>query len=124
MGLKHISAGALSLALALPGVALERLEPTEGCYFGFSLDSGRTISGLSSTLGFTPAVYVRFFRFPITSQDSENIRAFLEEVARVQGIAMVTLEPWDGLERVNENECLQLASLCRTFEAQSIGGIL
>lgn len=124
MRLKHFSAGALSLALALPGAAFERLEPAEGCYFGFSLDSGRSISVLGSTLGFTPAVYVRFFPFPGISQESENIRGFLEEVARAQGIAMLTLEPWDGLERVNENECLQLASLCRTFEAQSIGGII
>jgi hypothetical protein len=120
---KIIAAATLGVVLALPATALERLEPAEGSYFGISLNYGNKIETLSSNLGLTPAVYGRFFNFWTSEQDTESMRSFLEEVTAVQGIAMLTLEPWDGLGAVTQEECRQLAELCREFEERSIGGI-
>lgn len=114
---------ALCAFLTAPIQALERLEPAEGCYFGFTLGSGASISQLSSRLGFTPAVYVAFFDFSSSTVNFEAIHSFLEQVREVQGIAMLTLEPWEGLDTVTENQCRQLAELCADFERRGIGGI-
>lgn len=123
--MKKITVGiaALCAVLASPVEALERLEPQEGCYLGFTLSSGGSISQLTSKLGFTPAVYVAFFDFSGSTVNFDAIRAFLEQVSEVQGIAMLTLEPWGGLDSVTENQCQQLAEHCAEVERRGIGGI-
>lgn len=115
---------ALLALIAQPVIALERLEPPEGCYFGVNLGEGDTIDRLSERLGITPAVYVQFFHFPLTTELRADLNAFLDEVRPTQGIALITLEPFEGLDRVTATECLDLATICASHEAQGIGGIL
>jgi hypothetical protein len=116
----------ITLAVLLPVyvAALERLEPPEGCYIGFSLQSGNKISDLRSTLGITPAVYGGYFGFPWSEAELAALTNFLNEVMGAGGIAMVTLEPWGGLQTVSENACLELAGLCSSYEARGITGVL
>ena len=107
-----------------PLAALERLEPPEGCYFGVNLGEGDTVARLSSRLGVTPAVSVQFFHFPLTPALRDKLGAFLDQVRPTRGIALITLEPFQGLAAVTEADCVELASLCATNEAQGIGGIM
>src|SRR3954470_7686402 len=111
------------LAASTSTLALERLEPSQGCYFGFTLGSAHSVSSLSSTLGFTPATYLEFFDLSEISTDFERLRAFLNEVAAVQGIATVTLEAWSGLDHVTPVECNRVAELCKEAENHGIAGI-
>lgn len=114
---------ALSLLFPHCVRALERLEPAAGCYIGFSLEPGYTIYDLGRRLGITPAVYNRYFTFPTTDTDLVPITEFLEEVRGVDAIAMLTLEPWNGLESVVENDCVRIAELCASFELAGVTGI-
>jgi len=112
-----------ALVCALNVTALERLEPAEGCYFGFTLNESTTIENLRSRLSFTPAVYSRFFAFPLSDPTRPALEAFLTEVSTVQGIAMITLEPWSGLDRVNAAACKDIAEICAAAEARGLSGI-
>jgi hypothetical protein len=103
--------------------ALERLEPLEGCYFGFTLDENATIGDLSSRLGFTPAVYSRFFAFPLSRLSLGSLDKFLKEVNDADGIAMITLEPWGDLDTVNQGSCKDLADACAAWESRGLAGI-
>ena len=82
--------------------ALERLEPTDGCYFGVNPGDDDTPSGIRARLGLTPAVYVRFFSFPLTQDGRARLTAFLDEVRPTRGIALITLEPFQGDQRVSK----------------------
>ena len=111
-------------ALSLSVSALERLEPPKGCYLGFNLNDGDTIARLGSRLGITPAVYVRFFDFPLSESSQAGLTNFLEEVRSSGGIALITLEPWQGLDSLTETNCVDLGTLCAAYEQQGIDGIL
>lgn len=104
--------------------ALERLEPPEGCYLGFSVGGGQSIARFNARLGICPAVYTEFFEFPLTTGARSNLTEFLNQVRPTRGIALITLEPYVGLSNVTPNACLELARLCSSQETQGIGGIL
>src|SRR5437773_1651601 len=114
--------GVLGLLLALPACALERLEPSYGCYFGVNLGDTDTVPRLNARLGITPAVYVRFFQFPFPPNDRASVTNFLADVAAAGGIAMLSLEPVQGLRAVTTNACIDLGNLCGAYESQGIGG--
>lgn len=85
--MRSLVSAALVLGLIAPSPALERLEPSEGCYFGVNIGEGDTIDRLSARLGITPAAYVRFFRFPLTPTIRSDLVGFLEQVRSAGGIA-------------------------------------
>jgi hypothetical protein len=114
----------LTLGLVGPVAALERLEPPEGCYFGVNVGERDTIGGLASRLGITPSVYVQFFHFPLTTESRGNLIQFLADVRTAGAIALLTLEPFQGLPAVTDAAGRELTALCATNEAQGIGGIL
>jgi hypothetical protein len=81
--------------------ALARLQPTGGAYFGLNLDwASETAAAATERLGRTPAVWVQFSRFPLDASARANLDALIDQVATVGGIALVTLEPEDGLAAV------------------------
>lgn len=123
-GWLFVPAMLLLLATTESALGLERLEPPAGCYFGVNLGERDTIPQLRAHLGITPAVYVQFFHFPLTATARADLTAFLDQVRPTRGIALITLEPVQGLNAVTAAECLDLASLCATNEAQGIGGIM
>ncbi len=112
------------MAMAVPGFALERLEPPQACYIGVGLDAGDSIDHLSSRLGLRPALYLDFFEFPLTADSRAALGRFFEQVRSTRGIADVTLEPHAGLSNVTETAVLEFTQICRDQEAQGIGGIL
>jgi hypothetical protein len=93
-----------------PGPGLARLEPADGAYFGLNLDWGSvTAADAAARLGRTPVVWVQFARFPLDDGARANLDAFIEQVAGVGGIALITLEPHDGLAAVTEAAADDLA---------------
>src|SRR6185436_8344343 len=115
-------AGSLLLLAELTGSvrALERLEPPEGCYLGFNFGSGETIAHLDSTLGISPAVFGRFFDLPLSATERGNLTNFLNEVLSSGAMAMVTLEPKEGLDIVSPAVCADIGGLCAIYEALGI----
>ena len=128
----HRTRHTLRLAVALtfagllvaPARALERLEPASGCYIGMLMSDHDRIPTLSARLGLTPAAFTRFFVLPLTPQITADIREFLHDVRRSGAIAVLTLEPFSGLETVTPAQCDQIADLCAEAEAQGISGIM
>jgi hypothetical protein len=114
----------LSFLLVTQARALERLEPADGCYVGMHLPEGETLFGLTSRLGFTPSVYSKFFDLPISQGNEVKLNILLDEVSRLHGIALLTIEPAVGLDVVTQHDCQRLATICATYEKQGIGGIL
>ena len=93
-----------------PGAA--RLQPAQGAYFGLNLDWGsETAREASDRLGRTPAVWVQFARFPLDPGARANLDAFIAQVAGVGGIALITLEPHDGLAAVTDAAAHDFADL-------------
>ena len=114
---------AVTIAFSSNLTALERLEPADGCYFGFSLEPPGTVADLSSRLGFTPAVYSRFFAFPFSAGTLGELQAFFADVTTVQAIAAITLETPLGLESVHLSDCKALADACAAGESLGLAGI-
>jgi hypothetical protein len=110
---------ATSLPSASPGRPLPtqtsgqaRLQPSKGTYFGLNLDWGsETARQASDRLGRTPAVWVQFARFPLDAGARANLDAFVQEVAGVGGLALITLEPQDGLAAVTVSAANDVADL-------------
>ncbi len=104
--------------------ALERLEPASGCYIGILADDQDSFAALSARLGLTPAVVSRFYSFPLDAAARQNVSDFLDQVRASGGIAMITLEPFNGLAAVSSANCDDFANLCAQKESQGIGGIM
>src|SRR5215510_13255013 len=92
-----LTASGVCLAMICSARALERLEPPEGCYLGFSVGGGERIARFNARLGLRPAVYTEFFEFPLTTGARSNLTEFLNQVRPTQGIDLITLEPYLGL---------------------------
>ncbi len=95
---------------AAPGLA--RLQPASGAYFGLNLDWGNeTAQQASDAFGHTPAVWVQFASFPMDEATRAYVEAFIEQVAEVGGMALLTLEPHDGLAAVTDKAAGDLGDL-------------
>ena len=104
--------------------ALERLEPASGCYIGMLLGDLDSPASLSARLGLTPAVFSRFYAFPLDVAARQSLSDFLDQVRTSGGIAVLTLEPFAGLSSITAAHCDDLADLCAQKEAQGLGGIM
>ena len=104
--------------------ALERLEPASGCYIGMLLGEDDSPNSLSAKLGLTPAAFSRFYSFPLDASARQNVSDFFDQVRASGGIAVLTLEPFNGLSAVTAANCNDFADLCALKEAQGIGGIM
>ena len=104
--------------------ALERLEPASGCYIGMLLGEDDSPNSLSTKLGLTPAAFSRFYSFPLDASARQNVSDFFDQVRASGGIAVLTLEPFNGLSAVTAANCNDFADLCALKETQGIGGIM
>jgi hypothetical protein len=90
---------------------LPDLVPPDGsAWFGINLDwANDSVAEVSERLGATPSVWVQFASFPLDPGQRANMDAFVEHVAAVRGIALLTLEPHAGLEMVTAEAAEELA---------------
>ena len=96
---------------------LPELVPADGtAWFGMNLDwANDSIADVSARLGATPSVWVQFVEFPLDDGGRGNLDSFVEQVAAVGGIGLVTLEPRGGLESVTAAAAEELASLLDAY---------
>ena len=88
------------------------MPPSGQAWFGMNLDWGSdTIAAVSERLGTTPAAWVQFVGFPLDAGGRDNLDAFFSQVGAARGVAVVTLEPHDGLAAVTPAAATELASL-------------
>lgn len=114
------SASASRSSVPSPAPGLSRLEPADGAYLGLNLDWGtETAAEASQDLGRTPAVWVQFARFPLDGGGRANLDAFIDQVAAIGGIGVITLEPHDGLAAVTDAAATELATLLHGYRATS-----
>ena len=70
-----------------------------------------SVAQVSERLGATPSVWVQFVAFPLDPTQRANLDAFVEQVAAAHGIALLTLEPHDGLDAVTAEAAADLATV-------------
>jgi hypothetical protein len=99
------------LGAALSG-ELARLEPADGqCYAGANLNLGEmSPDEFNKLTGFRHAIFVDFFHFPI--KDESRLESFFGKCKDAGAIALITLEPFEGLESVTEENSAKFADLC------------
>jgi hypothetical protein len=103
-----------------PSYGPARLEVPE-TLFGMNLDWGNdSAAAVSERLGVTPAVWVQFTAFPWGDGDRGNLDAFYGQVASVGGMALVTLEPNDGLAAVTDAAIAELATLVAAWAERGV----
>jgi hypothetical protein len=115
------SASALPTASANAERPLPTLVPPEGsAWFGMNLDwANDSVAAVSERLGATPSVWVQFAAFPLDPEQRANLDAFVEQVAAVHGIALLTLEPHGGLDAVTPEAAADLASVLDAYWTDS-----
>jgi hypothetical protein len=110
---------ARDLPTAVPGKA--RLEPASGTYFGMNLDwANDSIAKVSERLGKTPAVWVQFVPFPLDAAARQNLDDFVHQVAQANAMALITLEPNDGLAAVTDAAIAGFASLLKSYADRGV----
>ena len=89
------------------------LTPEPGtAWFGMNLDwANDSVDAASARLGTTPSVWVQFVSFPLDDGGRGNLDAYVEQLAAVDGIGLITIEPHDGLETVTPDTARELATL-------------
>jgi len=81
-------------------------------YFGINLDTDQdSPEAYQQRTGIQPEVLVRFFRFPFGDQQRGALADFLNQAASLQAVALVTLEPHDGLTSVTDESIDELISI-------------
>ena len=106
--------------VAMPSFGPARLE-TSGTLFGMNLDwANDSVAAVSGRLGVTPAVWVQFVAFPLDPGVRENLDAYYAQVASVHGMALLTLEPNDGLAAVTDGAIADLATLVAAWAGRGV----
>jgi hypothetical protein len=99
--------------------ALSRPQPVEGTYFGVNLDwSDLTPTEYNQALGHNAAVFVQFFQFPLAGSDFTHLDATVKSVKAENGMVMITLEPWGGLETVTPEAVDDLVEKLAKYNAE------
>jgi hypothetical protein len=90
--------------------------PSGTAWFGMNLDwANDSAAQVSERLGRTPSVWVQFVAFPLDEGGRANLDAFVEQIAPMGGIGLVTLEPHGGLETVTPEAAEELAAILRGY---------
>lgn len=97
--------------------ALVPLEPAQGVYFGATLNwDADSLDTFAQRTGYTPAVAVRFFDFPFTDDELVKLEEFVSQVVAARAIALISLEPIDGLDAVTPEVAADLATRIAAYE--------
>jgi hypothetical protein len=86
-----------------PAATRTSLGPSSGVLVGVNLDWAHDSPGaIDARLGRTPAVWVQFVALPFAAADRSSLAGFVDAVAGQGGIALLTVQPDDGLGLVDD----------------------
>lgn len=107
------------------GPSLSLLEPASGAYFGVNLnwdeDSAAAFNG---RVGKPAAVYVQFVRFPFGTEEIRYLEDFVDQVASQHGMALLTLEPFDGLDAMTAEAAADLGERLAVINTRGVPVLL
>jgi hypothetical protein len=113
--------GACGIFTQKDSSGLAKLEPVSGTYFGVSLDwEHDSAIVFNQRLGKQAAVYVGFFSFPFDSTQSGYLDYFMQQVLEQKGLALITLEPFGGLQTITEAVAQDLGVRLAQYNKQGI----
>ena len=104
-----------------PGLAL----PAERVTLGVNPDwDTETLEQFAATTGVTPGVAGSFVQMPLTADDRIRIQSAADEIAGIGGVLMLTLEPHQGLDAVDDASVEELVALLATLNDSSVPVLL
>ena len=103
-------------AAAAPS-ACRTLAPAEGMFVGVYGEDPLRPAEYDRTFEQKLGVHGIFVQIPLRPEDRERLEPFMDEVASVGAIALISLEPWSGLQAVTDASMREVAELCRKYEA-------
>ena len=97
------------------------LLPSKGAYFGVYLDwQHDSAAAFNKRLGVPAAVYVAFFHLPLGKDKKNDLDNFINQVAQQGGSALVTLEPYDGLDIITPHLAAELAKRFAAYNKRGV----
>ena len=104
-----------------PGLAL----PADRLTLGVNPDwDAETLHQFAATTGMAPGVAGSFVQMPLTADDRTRIQSAADEVASIGGVLMMTLEPHQGLDAVDDASVQELVALLATLNDSSVPVLL
>ena len=85
---------------------------------GVALDFNKfpVLANYSRSAGWQPASYSLYVNFPLRESDRGLLHHVLPQIAAMKGIALITVEPWGGLEGCSQQAGGDLADLVHQYE--------
>ena len=97
------------------------LGPRHGIWLGVSIDPSRdTLSSYAARLGHDPATAVTFGGLPMTTGERYNIVDTMRQAMKTHSGVLLTLEPHDGLRKVNPTVATDLARWLARFNDRGV----
>ena len=110
-----------SFHLPLPGLASQGDVGPDGILFGVNLDfSQDSVSAFNERLGQPLAAYGRFTPFPLEGAEIDALQAFIDDVAAVGGMAVLTVEPSIPLNEITATDASNLAQRMALANAEGV----
>ena len=108
--------------VCIPGQSTWCLAPGYGAYVGVALDFNQypKITDYSAAAGWHPASYNLYVNFPLKQGDKGLLTYILPQIAGLNAIALITVEPWGGLDSCTEQAAADLADLIHVYELQGL----
>ncbi|KAL0052543.1 hypothetical protein WJX82_003619 [Trebouxia sp. C0006] len=104
--------------VCLPGQGSPDFAPGYGAFVGVALDFNKypIIANYSQAAGWNPASYNLYVNFPLGDNDKGLLNYVLPQIAAINGMAFITVEPWGGLDSCTEQAAADLADLIHQYE--------
>lgn len=97
------------------------LLPSKGAYFGAYLDwQHDSAAAFNKRLGMPAAVYVAFFHLPLGKNENNKLDKFIDQVAQQRGSALITLEPYEGLDVITPHFAAELAKRLAAYNKRGV----
>ena len=74
------------------------------------------IANYMAAAQWNPASYNLYVNFPLGDSDKGFLTWVLPQIAALNGIALITVEPWGGLDSCTEQAASDLANLIHQYE--------
>ena len=101
------------------------IAPAGGVLYGVNLDwASETLTQYAQSLGHTPAVAAQFTNLPYTDTEWSWVQAAADQVGTAGGVLLLTLEPHQGLNAVDEPVVDRLASDLRRLNDEGTPVVL
>lgn len=87
--------------------------PPYGTLVGASIDfsaNGNDLASYEAQLTRSPKAFVLFLSFPLDPTEVTNVQSIMQQIGQRQAIAIVTLEPWNGLSAAQSSTALNALS--------------